>query len=388
MTNDRPSLIVFADDWGRHASSCQHLVRRLLPRYPVVWVNTIGMRTPRLDRASLVRGIEKLRRWFVSRASTEGLPPNLRVVEPKMWPWFRRRHDRWLNRWLLVRCLRRELEGRPAVAVTTIPVVSDLIGRIPVSRWVYYCVDDFSIWPGLDQATIGKMERELAPRCARVIAVSQTLYAKLAAHGKPVDLLTHGVDVEFWRTAESGSPSSRLSGLERPLALFWGCIDQRMDVEFVRRLTSDLARGTVVFAGPVLNADPSLLSLPKVVHIPAVPLEELPHLAAGSDVLVMPYGDIPVNRAIQPLKLKEYLACGKPVVVRDLPANRQWADCADLVSSAEEFSRMVRQRASEGVPAEQRTARGRLSEEGWEAKARLFEKLALGPDAARNAHGT
>ena len=36
------SFLVFADDWGRHPSSCQHLIRQLLARYPVLWVNTIG----------------------------------------------------------------------------------------------------------------------------------------------------------------------------------------------------------------------------------------------------------------------------------------------------------------------------------------------------------
>ena len=50
MIADRPqtqsigSLLVFSDDWGRHPSSCQHLVRNLLDRYPVVSVNTIGTR--------------------------------------------------------------------------------------------------------------------------------------------------------------------------------------------------------------------------------------------------------------------------------------------------------------------------------------------------------
>ena len=46
------SLLVFADDWGRHPSSCQHLVRRLLDRHQVYWVNTIGTRTPRLNLAT------------------------------------------------------------------------------------------------------------------------------------------------------------------------------------------------------------------------------------------------------------------------------------------------------------------------------------------------
>jgi hypothetical protein len=36
----------------------------------------------------------------------------------------------------------------------------------------------------------------------------------------------------------------------------------------------------------------------------------------------MPYADLAATRAMQPLKLKEYLATGRPVVVRDLPATR------------------------------------------------------------------
>src|SRR5207302_2031672 len=60
---ERVPLLVFADDWGRHPSSCQHLVRHLLPRREVVWVNTI-MRPPRLDLATLRRGGEKVRQWL------------------------------------------------------------------------------------------------------------------------------------------------------------------------------------------------------------------------------------------------------------------------------------------------------------------------------------
>ena len=49
------SLLVFSDDWGRHQSSCQHLVKQLLDQYAVLWVNTIGTRAPRLDMATASR---------------------------------------------------------------------------------------------------------------------------------------------------------------------------------------------------------------------------------------------------------------------------------------------------------------------------------------------
>jgi hypothetical protein len=65
---DPAPLLVFSDDWGRHPSSCQHLISHLLPTRQVVWVNTIGTRPPRLDLATVKRGFEKLRQW-VRRSS-------------------------------------------------------------------------------------------------------------------------------------------------------------------------------------------------------------------------------------------------------------------------------------------------------------------------------
>ena len=31
---ERPTLLVFSDDWGRHPSSCQHLIKRLKKTLP------------------------------------------------------------------------------------------------------------------------------------------------------------------------------------------------------------------------------------------------------------------------------------------------------------------------------------------------------------------
>ena len=65
------------------------------------------------------------------------------------------------------------------MAITTIPIVADLVGRLPVRRWVYYCVDDFSVWPGLDGELLGRMEDELLAKVDRTIAVSDTLMESL-----------------------------------------------------------------------------------------------------------------------------------------------------------------------------------------------------------------
>ncbi|MFO0850046.1 MAG: glycosyltransferase [Gemmataceae bacterium] len=394
MTPPAQPLLVFADDWGRHPSSCQHLVRHLLPRRRVVWVNTIGTRPPRLDWTTAKRVAGKLREWARvgqalpdKNATERQVQPDLlravapTVVAPKMWPSFKSRFARRLNRSLLLRTLTPVVESlpRPPVVVTTLPLVADLIGRLPAARWVYYCVDDFSVWPGYDGETMLRMERDLVPKVDEVVAVSETLAEHVSALGKSAHLLTHGVDLDHWKPP-SATDVPGFAGLEPPVVLFWGVIDRRTDTAFVRATASALNQGTVVLVGPQDDPDPELFRLPRVAVRPAVSYDRLPTLAAAASVLVMPYIDAPVTRAMQPLKLKEYLATGKPVVVRDLPATRLWADACDVAGAADQFAALVQQRLVGELPGEQAAVRGRLAAEGWEAKARQFEEWVNGRD--------
>jgi glycosyltransferase involved in cell wall biosynthesis len=382
-----PALLVFADDWGRHPSSCQHLVRHLLPKYEVFWVNTIGTRRPRLDLATLKRGLEKLRHWTRKGSAGDELPNNLHVLTPKMWPWFRSTLDRRINKSLLRRQLEPVIQriGRPVVAITTLPIVADLVGELSVERWVYYCVDDFSEWPGLDREALQRLDDDLIGRADSLIAVSETLERKMIQRGRQADLLTHGVDLDFWQSPGAAAPVSELAGLQPPFVVFWGVVDKRMDIAFVHRLADEMKAGTIILVGPDADPDPALLRINRVTRILPVPYDHLPRLAKAADVLVMPYADLPVTRAMQPLKLKEYLATGRPTVVRDLPATREWSNAADLVSTPEEFSRLVRLRIETGLPESQKYARADLARESWSEKSQLLEQSILGQEFSFHA---
>lgn len=397
-------LVVFSDDWGRHPSSCQHLVREMLWKnqlcchgdcegcreYRVVWVNTLGTRTPELSRADLARAVGKLRAWISTEShadETEQIfKDDLKVLHPKMWPGFRRPWQRRLNagaiRWHVDNTLgRRSDEER--IAVTTLPITADLVGRLDVDRWVYYCVDDFSVWPGLDSDVMQRMERKLVANVDDVIVVSETLKDRIAGMGRDATLLTHGIELKHWRSAESmrGIPEG-FPAVKHPVALFWGLIDRRLDMSWCRALAEALAArgGTLVMAGPQQSPDPALQRLPNIQLPGPVAYSELPKWAANADVLVMPYADAAVTRAMQPLKLKEYLATGKPVVVRSLPATREWCEAADVVGDVSDFVDRVLKRAGSGLPDSQTRARVRLEGEAWSEKAERFASILTRTD--------
>ncbi|MFN8705138.1 MAG: hypothetical protein ACK50J_00530, partial [Planctomyces sp.] len=336
QTEPAGSLLVFSDDWGRHPSSCQHIIRCLLNDFPVTWVNTIGTRAPRLDIATLRRVREKCVQWLKrssdSQSTSEdhgdcsscsgnstvpdfGAFKELRqpaVVNPKMWPWFTWKIDRWLNQELLTRQLAPILRTmpQPVTAITTLPITADLNGKLPVSRWVYYCVDDFSLWPGLDGDTLRRMDRDMIRGADDIFAVSETLRQMIAREGRDSTLLTHGVDVDFWRAKCDGSShanQSVISELSAHRVVFWGVVDRRMDtasiVSLSQKLHSEIPESVIVLIGPQQDPDPEILSLPNVQCLPPQPLSALPAIARDANVLMMPYADLPVTRAMQPLKL-------------------------------------------------------------------------------------
>ena len=434
-------LIVFSDDWGRHPSSCQHLVKRLLPAegglsqrgvsavggWDVLWVNTIGMRKPRLTRADAKRALGRLfnrpKPADAIRGPQRPTDPRPRIVAPWMYPGFRTPWQRRFNAERITAAVAKAMRspvctcgaaGAPTVALTTLPITADLIERfrehpdIRVDRWVYYCVDDFSVWPGTDGAVMDAMEREQVSGLREddvIVCVSEVLRDRVASmpggnitentetrrHGgdqtnrrdasRSIELLTHGVDLEFWHEPCGVTPLSIQveRGKTGPIGLFWGLIDDRFDMRWI----DDSSAIGWLLVGPSNNPVAGW-DTPNATYFPSVPYHELPALADAADVLIMPYVDAPVTRAMQPLKLLEYLAAGwpdrfKPVVVRDLPATRAWADCCDVVGTAEAFVRVCLERAEHGVPSEQVAARRRrLPRESWDAKAGRFERWLLG----------
>ncbi len=380
--NQTPTLLVFSDDWGRHPSSCQHLMRQLMDRYPVIWVNTIGTRAPRLDMATLSRAAGKLKEWVGSNSNNEGNSDKVpagrmpTVTSPRMWPWFTKSIDRRINRYALTKQLTKvisEIDG-PVVGVTTLPITADLVGELPIAKWVYYCVDDFSEWPGLDGTTLKRMDEQMLRGADKIVAVSDRLQEIAREAGRDSELLTHGVDTEHW---QSGTRTDVFADLDGPVALFWGVVDQRMHVETVKQLVSQMDGGHVMFYGPQQDPHPDLLAMNRC-HFPgSVAFDELPSLAASADVLIMPYADLPVTRAMQPLKLKEYLATGRPVVVNRLPAVNALANQMDVADSPDQFAGMVLERIKSGTPASQVTARESLIAESWAAKAEQLESWIL-----------
>lgn len=312
------SFLVFSDDWGVHPSSCQHLFKHIAKQHHVLWVNTIGMRNPTLTLQDLKKVRQKLFRMVHSEENrpSAAYPGDLHVCQPFMLPFSDIKLIRRWNQKSVVFTVRRtlaKLRIHNPILITTVPNACDYIGHLGEAKAVYYCVDDFSEWPGLNKELVRRMEKDLVSKADIFIATSGKLFDRLQCYGKPTFLLTHGVDIDFFRALPS-EEHPLLTDIPKPRIGYFGLFDDRSDQELLKDVAARMPHVSFVITGRIETDITELQKLPNLHFTGPVPYAELPGIIKGWDICMLPYKVNELTDAIQPLKLKEYLATGRPII--------------------------------------------------------------------------
>ena len=389
-------VIVFSDDWGRHPFSCQHILRHFMPSNRVLWVNTIGMRLPRFSLYDMRRAAEKLRSWVVptsqpggaGAASAATIPQGLRVISPVMIPFAPLPPVRAFNRRSVVEAVRRnarEMGFRNPVLLATVPNAADYVGHCGESLVVYYCVDEFRVWPGMNLPDmVRNLEAHLMRDAHLVVAVSDAL-ARTKGNGRTATrLLTHGVDMaHFAKAAAPQAPPEELADLHGPVVGFFGLIDSHLDVDIVEHILAARPQWNVVLIGTRRIPLTRLERHARFRWLPAVPYAELPRYASRFDVAIIPYVVNEHTCTANPLKLKEYMATGKPVVTTPMPEALRYAACLHVAPDGAGFVQAIERELD--VPSDAAPRLAALDGETWHHKAELLAAWIEESLVARNA---
>ncbi len=390
MSTRRRDFVVFADDWGRHPSSCQHLFARIAREHRVLWVNTIGTRKPTLSAADLARGLEKAREWATkgrengaARRSDQGGEGERResaveVIAPLMTPFDHWGAFRSLNAGLLRRAVRKALDERGfarPILVTTIPNAWGVVGEIDERASIYYCVDDFAEWPGADRESMQAMEAKLLRRVDLVIATSAALVEdKRRTHAR-VQHLPHGVDwPRFQRTDEP--PPAAIAEKPRPRIGYVGLTDERLDVALIEDVARAMPEASFLFVGPRQLAKGPLDEMPNIHFIPPVPYERVPSVLRALDAAILPYrAEGRLAERLSPLKALEILAAGVPLIATPLPELVRLGRGVRIARSAEEVRGALRSAIDVEDEASRNARAQSVREESWESRASHFLEL-------------
>ena len=306
--------------WRRNQPLCAELVRsgaarrivyveppRVLPYWPV---------RPQMRRSDLKRrGLRAVRgrRGCIVEGIRAFAP--LQILPNTFAPF--RAFNQWHERQQL-RAISRRAGLKQPTLYTNSHWAAPLAGKLGERGLVYDIGDDWLAVPDKRLERIRAGDALLCSHAGAVIVVSLRLLEIKTPLSKRVELVQNGVDVEHYQSALEASPHPFARPWRKPVLGYLGSIHaERVDLALVEALARALPEATIALVGPILLGEKERARLENLANVAltgAVAFEQAPAVLREFDVFLVPHVESDFTRSLNPLKLGEYLAIGKPIV--------------------------------------------------------------------------
>jgi glycosyltransferase involved in cell wall biosynthesis len=356
----------------------------------VIFVNSISMGLPSIRNKDLLpRIVRKLRSYSKLARST---PEGITVVSPAALPFFGSRATRDANRRLICAQVgmlaRRRGLTRPILWIA-IPTAVEMIGRMDESLVIYQVSDKYDA-NTMDHATDPRTIRRLHERAldaADMIFYSGRKLFEEAERGRERSyLLEQAVDFEHWAQAGSGGleVAAEVANIPRPRIGYFGAVEPWLvDQELIKRAAIERPDWNWIFIGNK-SRGMEIEELPNVHFLPPVKYDELPRYAAGFDVCVLPWEtEQAFTNYGSAIKVREYLATGKPVVIAPLPEYEPMSDVLRIARSRDQFLSLIEDALNENDPVRARARQASVAGGTWDARAEWVSNLIEGKLAGK-----
>ncbi len=183
----------------------------------------------------------------------------------------------------------------------------------------------------------------------------------------PIMLVRNGV---HWERFQVPHPiPNEVAAVPRPRIGFVGSVSYWVNLELVAQVAELRPEWHFVFVGPQRQT----AKVPPNVHfVPPVSPEEVPGCIQGFNVGLIPFYDTPLTRCVNPVKLYEYLACGKPVVATPYTDLEEAKGLVYLAETPTEFADAIERALSEDSFELQERRRNIAKQGDWANRAKEF----------------
>jgi len=278
------------------------------------------------------------------------------------------------------------------------PSMVDRVGQFNEKMVIYHVVDEYSAYGDVNETVrevIQDDERQLLRLADLVIVVSQPLLDAKQPYNSNTHLVLNAVNYEAFTeilSRQQVQPDDIVS-IPRPIVGYSGLISRRLDLPLLIQLAKAHPEWSLVFVGAVTAAtgsDPKfkhLKALPNVFFLGPKPVTSVPLYVAAFDVGLIPYSMAEEARHTSPLKLYDYLACGKPVVSVDIPAVRLYANLIHIVSAPSQFAAAIERALTEPQDDYVVQRKAVAAENTWTQRAEQISQLICLTCDLANEHG-
>ena len=228
---------------------------------------------------------------------------------------------------------------KPVVALVVTPWWYDIIEKMNFEFLCYDCIDDLKIFcEAKELEHFNVRQKQLVKKSDLILISAKKLKDEIQKikNDAPIEYLPNGVDAQFFiDKVVSATIPEDLKTLPKPIIGFIGSIFNWVDIPLIKKTAERFTNATVVLIGPVQGVRTP--RSPNIVHLGPKPYSSIPAYINNFDVCLIPFIADPLSEKVDPIKVYEYLALGKPVVAINLPELEKMKDLIYLAKDNDDF---------------------------------------------------
>ena len=222
----------------------------------------------------------------------------------------------------------------------------DLIDRLKYEKLIFDCVDDWSRFSGLvSKQTMEKYMNDLFRRADLVVVTHEELRRKANMCTDRVALIPNGVEANHFDLSkiEDGDIPEEMKRIIGPKIGFIGSVAKWIDYDLLHYIAVNRPEWSIIMIGPVSNR----IKIDKIRQQKNIYLlgrkayNDLPKYIKAFDVCINPFVVDELSDSVDPLKMYEYLATGKPIVSVKMPAVNRFKGLIDVAKDKKEFVKCI-----------------------------------------------
>ena len=274
------------------------------------------------------------------------------------------------------------------IIISMTPAAGLILFTLKRKAAIYYLCDKFDTYRDiLGNDHITQLDREVANQSDLLICVSKSIqaaysdshpHAEYVPHGSNFELFNKAATQDFQRPTELQKISGHVIG-------YFGSLTESNDKTILEHLARERPDWSIVLIGQVISDYSMFDKYPNVFFLGKKPIEDLPTYGKYFDVCIMNWVMNDWIRYCNPVKAKEYLAMGKPVVSVPIPeVVETLSDVVSIAATPAEFLKQIEYELSQDSPERQRKRIEKVRGDTWKANANAISTLIKSRVTKRN----
>ncbi|EIC23460.1 glycosyltransferase [Thiorhodovibrio frisius] len=380
MMQGKNILFFGGSDWWYHnpSSGIQLLREMVASGNQALYVNSVPLRMPKPGKSgSWCRYRNKFKSYakFLKQAED-----NIWVLTPITIPGFGHQQIQYINERLLLWQIRFAMrtigwKGKKPVVISSTPAAALVLPvlKSKVRVIVYYLCDKFDKFRDIAGSNlISPMDSMMVSTADLLVCVSKEIQAAYINDNPRCYYVPHGSNFELFHTAvtdELPLPED-MRDIRKPVIGYFGSVTESNDKDILEAILKKHPEWNVVLIGQVVSDYSRLEQYPNMHFLGKKELGEIPAYGKHFDVCIMNWVMNEWMQYCNPVKAKEYLAMGKPVVSVPIPeVVNTMGDVVAIAATPDEFVDKLEQELANNSPERERQRVEKVRGDTWYFRA-------------------